>query len=217
MLFFFPQIWLLEGKAVHGRGELWQNHQWMHQGNRFGGPIHGRVPAAARHLLPADWKCHCGPARSGPCDQHAPCQCEGRDHSLTRLELIIAPNITWTPPSPPWFYVHFAAKSQCFDQAWKHVHAAAAAHALYTRFQHGRRDWPRQPRCFSPQGSGTDQTGFLMLFWSHKRKGSGNLSLFIPPPPSPHPNPCSWKFCWIRWTRLLETLMNAFGWGPTLR
>lgn len=30
-------------------------------------------------------------------------------------------------------------------------------------------------------------------------------------------NLCSWKFCWIRWTRPLETLMNAFGWGPTLR
>lgn len=37
------------------------------------------------------------------------------------------------------------ATSQRFDQAWQHVHAAAAAYAVYTRFQHGSRDRHTQP------------------------------------------------------------------------
>lgn len=52
------------------------------------------------------------------------------------------------------FSCRFTAKSQCSDQAGKHVHAAAAVAAVHTRLQHGGWDGHAQPRRLSPQGAG---------------------------------------------------------------
>lgn len=52
----------------------------------------------------------------------------------------------------------FVASSKCPDQERQHVHAAAAAPAVHSGLQHGRRHGSSERRRLSPPGTGTPLT-----------------------------------------------------------
>lgn len=87
--------------------------------------------------------------------RNTPVSCVVLDLSHFLTVYLINYKQTYSRHAPSlFFYLISAAASQCFDQAWQHVYAAAAAPALYARLQHGGRDRHTQPWRVSPQGSG---------------------------------------------------------------